>query len=355
MITDPKAHAAIAAARANLAAPKPVITPPKIFTQDEIVNSILTIPTLSETSIEEVDHVILYGEPGTGKTVLAGLLAEFFHVLWFDGDKGLTALINNLPAELTQRINVIKIPDSTMFPIMISTMLKVITGRQVNICIEHGSIDCIVCSKNPEAKKTTLALNQLPKNWVVVLDSQTQMVASAMAQVHYKINPSAVGKDIDDYWRGSGDEVFAYWGALKNIMDKFGNYVKDLNCQFVAISHETLVEMEVKGEKKIAPVSGSDNSSRSYAKYYGTQVHAKKSNFRITYSSSATASNTVQSKSRANVALEKEQTPSLLHIFRPKEAPELLKGSYNEWYLAEGWKPKAERKLVAPKPKEILP
>lgn len=326
-----------------------------ILNQEQLLASLNSIPTLLDTSNDEVEHILLYGEPGTGKTNQAGLLAEFFNVLWFDGDKGLTTIINSLPPELQKRIHVIKIPDNTMYPIMISTMLKVITGRQINICTEHGVVDCSDCAKN-NLTRIDIALNQLPKNWVVVMDSQTQLVASGLALSYWKLNPAGIGKeDINDYWRGTGDDVFAYWGGLKNVMDKFGSYVKDLQCQFVSISHETMVKMEDNVTLNIAPVAGSDNSSRGYAKYYGTQVHCRKVNGAMTYTTGAVASNRIQTKSRSGIMLEKKKTPALLHIFKPQEAEELLKGSYTEWYFIEGWKDKADRKLIVPKPKEVLP
>src|SRR6266702_5178377 len=111
---------------------------PKLLSSEEIVSGLLALPSLVETSVDEVDHVIIYGASGTGKTTLAGLLAEFFHILWFDGDKGMTALIHNLPVELVSRIHPIKIPDTPLNPIMVSTMLRAITGRQTEICLAHG-------------------------------------------------------------------------------------------------------------------------------------------------------------------------------------------------------------------------
>lgn len=328
---------------------KPV--PAKLLTKEELLLGLQSIPNLVEVSDDEVEHVLLYGEPGTSKTTQAGLLAEFLNVLWFDGDKGLTALLNALPKELRERIHVIKIPDSTQYPVMVSTMLKVITGRQVNICMEHGRVDCPECKE----RIVTVALNQLPKNWVVVMDSQTQFVASALALSYWKLHKAEVGKqDIDDFWRGVEGEMFAYWGGVKNVMDKLGSYIKDLKCQFISISHETMVKMEDNVTINIAPVAGSDNSSRGYAKYYGSQVHCRKINGAISFTSGAVASNRIQTKTRSGVYLEKQVTPGLIHLFRPQQAEQLLKGSYTEWYLKEGWKDKSERKSLPPAPKGVL-
>lgn len=326
-----------------------IISPPKLLTSEELSAGLLALPSLLETSIEEVEHVIIYGPSGTGKTTLAGLLAEFFNLLWFDGDKGMTALINNLPPELLKRIIPIKIPDNTMNPIMVSTMLRVITGRQTWICYEHGSAMCPYC-QSTEKQKMYVALNELPKNWVAVMDSQTQFVASAMALTYYKINPLQLGKDVDEFWRPEKGQGYAFWGGMRNITEKFGNYMKDLNCQFVSISHDLEVT-EGSGENEHVvgkvPIAGSENASINFARYFGTEVYAKVVNHKHIFITSSTYSNLEQTKSRSNVKLEEQKVPSLIHVFRPKEANELLKGSYNEWFFGD-------RKLPAPKPKGII-
>ncbi len=322
---------------------------PKLLSSEEIVSGLLALPSLVETSVDEVDHVIIYGASGTGKTTLAGLLAEFFHILWFDGDKGMTALIHNLPVELVSRIHPIKIPDTPLNPIMVSTMLRAITGRQTEICLAHGIVSCPMCISNT-AKKVTVAINTLPKNWVVIMDSQSQFVASALALSYYKVNPQMIGKESDEYWRGVKDEMFAYWGGARNVVEKFGSYVKDLRCQFIAISHELFITEGTgvnERVKSIVPIAGSEAASVNYARYYGTEIHAKLMNYQHKFISSTTYSLTEQAKSRSNIKLEEKKVPSLIHIFRPKEAEELLKGSYNEWFFSD-------RKLPQPKPKEIL-
>jgi AAA domain-containing protein len=328
----------------------PKITPPKLLTSEEITAGLLALPSLLETSDDEVEHVILYGQSGKGKTTLAGLLSEFFNVLWLDGDKGMTALLNNLPPELIKRIHPIKIPDNTANPILAGTILRLITGRQTWVCREHGAALCPSCV-SASKEKTTIALNLLPKNWVVVLDSQTQFVSSAMALTYYKIRPSDLGKDTDEFWRPEAGEGFAFWGGLRNISEKYGNYVKDLKCQYVAISHDLDIK-EGKGENERVvgkvPVAGSENASVNFARYFGTEVYAKIVNHKHTFITSSTYSTLEQTKSRANVKLEEKKVPSLLHVFRPKEAEELLKGSYTEWFFGD-------RKLPAPQPKGVLP
>lgn len=327
------------------------IQPAKILTPADIANGFLEIPSMLETQNLETEHVIVYGGPGTGKTTLAGLLAEFYNVLWFDGDKGLSALQHNLHPELLKRIRPIRIPDNTSTPNFAPTMLKIITGRKVEICREHGSVDCPLCKgRVDKLKYPPIALNDLPKNWVVVMDSMTQFYASARAIAQYKMNPEALKKgDTDVEYKGD----FDFWGVVWNISDKFGNYMKDIRCQFATISHETMAEMEDK-RKKLVPVGGSNTVSSGYAKFFSTEVYADIQNYKVVYRSGNTSKTDVQTKSRSNVFLEYEETPSLLHVFRPEDAKEILKGSYNEWYLKEGWKPPKDRKEKPPTPKEIL-
>lgn len=315
--------------------------------------SLLSIPTLLETGANEVEHIILYGETGTGKTTLAALLSEFFHVLWLDGDKGLTAAISNCHPEMLKRIHVIKIPDNTDYPIMASTILRLVKGTKIKICITHGATDCIVCAQKKDAIQAEVELNKLPKNWVVVMDSQTQFYASVLALSYYKDTKTQPGTGVKIDYKGNWD----YRGYAYQMCDMFGNYMKDLQCQWVSISHELLTEMGDEVTKKIVPIGGSQNISSNYGKWFGSQVYAKRANGKHNFMSSSLYSAGVQTKSRSNVVLEAKQTPSLLHIFRPSEAEQLLKGSYTEWWLEEGYKDISKRskgKEVAPKPKEII-
>lgn len=337
---------AITTPAGQLAKPNPTT----ILTPQDMAAGLLSLPSLAESKIDETDHVIIYGEPGSGKTTLAGLLSEFYNILWFDGDKGLTALKHNLHPDMLKRIIPIRILDNSSTPNFCMTMLKVITGKPYKICIGHGIVDCPIClvAKTPFA---SIELNKLPKNWVAVMDSQTQFWTSTMAFAYYKDTGKNLGQDVPEDYKGQ----FDYWGIARNIVEKFGNYLKDLPCKFVSISHESLEEME-NNTKKLVPIGGSSNANKSYAKYFGTEVNAKIINNKHTFYTSTTATIGVQTKSRANIALELKTVPSLLHVFNPDIADEQLKGSYSEWYFKEGWKPKEKRdvKILIPNPKEIL-
>lgn len=342
------------AANPSTAAPSataPAKPAAKITTPEEMAAGLMNLPSLQDTQIDETDHVILYGEPGSGKTTLAGLLAEFYYVLWFDGDKGLTALKHNLHPELLKRIIPIRILDNTSTPNFCMTMLKVITGKPHNICLEHGIVECPLC-KTGGKPFATVELNKLPKNWVAVMDSHTQFYSSTLAFAYYKNTGKNIGTDTDDTYKGD----FDFWAIARNMVEKYGNYLKDLKCKYVSISHESLETME-NNTKKIVPVGGSSNANKNYAKYFGTEVNCKIVNAKHVYYTSTTGNASVQTKSRANIALELKSVPSLLHVFEPDLADEQLRGSYTEWYFKEGCKPKEKRdpKIVMPNPKEVLP
>lgn len=322
----------------------------KVVTQDMMTAAMLAMPSLAETSIDETDHVITYGEPGTGKTTLAGLLAEFYYILWLDGDKGLTALKHNLHPELLKRIIPVKVLDNSSTPNFCMTMMRVITGKPVKLCLGHGIAECPICIAG-QKQFITVELGKLPKNWVAVMDSHTQFYVSVMAFAYYKRTNKNIGGDTDDAYKGDHD----YWAICRNMVEKYGNYLKDLPCKYVSISHESLEEME-NNLKKLVPVGGSSNANRNYAKYFGTEVNAKIVNGKHVFYSSTTATPGVQTKSRANVALELKAVPSLLHVFNADIADDCLKGSYSEWYFKEGWKPKEKRdqKILMPTPKAVL-
>jgi hypothetical protein len=245
-----------------------------IITSNSIEQSLMGIPSLLEVGHNEVEHAILYGETGSGKTTLAALLSEFYNVLWIDGDKGLTAAVNNCHPEMLKRIHVIKVPDNTDYPLLCGTVLRLVTGRLQQICITHGTNDCPICKNTPGAKIIPIELNKLPKNWVAVLDSQTQFYASVLAFAYYKDTGKTPGSGIPDDYKGDWD----YRGIAYQMCDKFGNYMKDLTCQWVSISHEVVTEMDDDVTKKIVPIGGSRNISSNYGKWFGTQVYAKRAN-----------------------------------------------------------------------------
>jgi hypothetical protein len=179
----------------------------------------------------------------------------------------LTAAINNCHPEMLKRIHVVKIPDNTDYPIMCSTVLRLVKGTLQKLCMTHGTTDCVICAQTPGAKIIPVELNKLPKNWVVVLDSQTQFYASVLAFAYYKDTGKISRSGVPDDYKGDWD----YRGIAYQMCDMFGNYMKDLKCQWVSISHEVVTEMDDEVTKKIVPIGGSRNISSNYGKWFGSQ------------------------------------------------------------------------------------
>ena len=79
------------------------------------------ISTLEST---KVHRCMLFGPPKTGKTLLAGKLAEFYDLIWIDIENGHDVLFQ-LPTEWQERIELIALPDTRSYPIAIETCLKI--------------------------------------------------------------------------------------------------------------------------------------------------------------------------------------------------------------------------------------
>ena len=250
---------------------------------------------LSQRTASKHHHILLFGPPKSGKTFLAGKLAEQFDLIVFDCENGSNTLFQ-LPEAQQERIELISIPDTRGYPIAIETMLKVIKGNAVTICDEHGKISCSVCRKD-SAPFTDVHLNELPLTSIVIIDSLTQLTNSAIAHIT-KNQPDDYKLDYDD------------WGNLGKLMDTFLSYVQQAPFNVICISHETEVKM-VDGKDKIVPTAGTRNFSRNTAKYFDEVVYCEVKNKQHVVGSSTTYANNILTGSRSGNVL----TDSLIPIF----------------------------------------
>lgn len=250
-------------------------------------------------------RVLIFGAPKSGKTQLAATLASQFNLIWFDLENGYGTLLK-LPKDQQERIELISIPDSKTFPIAIETMLKVITGNEVNICEEHGKVSCPLCQKDVSAKWSKVCLKELSNETVVVIDSLSQLSNSAIAFIT-KNQP-------DDYKMDFSD-----WGNLRAIVEKFLSQIQQARYNVVCISHEEEVEME-DGRKKIVPVCGSSKSSRNTAKYFDHVLYCELKNKKHITASSTTYANNILTGSRTDVFMDADVNPTLLSIFKKQDA-----------------------------------
>lgn len=257
---------------------------------------------LSDKKLSATHRALVYGEPKSGKSELAGRLAEHFKLLWFDFENGFVTL-TKLPLAWQERIELVSIPDTKVMPIGIETALKIINGTEVKICDAHGKVNCPKCTPT-NLPYTTVCLNSVSDDTIVVFDSLTQLASSAMNNIT-KAQPELYKPEWHDY-RAQGQ-----------LMDKLLSQIQQASYNVVCITHEVEVEME-DGKKKLVPVAGTASFSRNTAKYFDHVVRCSIQNKKHNFFSSTTASLQAISGSRTDVELEKDEKPSLLRIFKPE-------------------------------------
>lgn len=256
---------------------------------------------LSSLSPSTTQRVLLYGPPKTGKTEIAGALSSDFDLLWFDLEAGKDTLFK-LPQSQQERINIISLPDTRGWPIAAETMLKVIKGIKVSICLEHGKVQCLACMKMGRPSED-VCLNEVRAGTIVVIDSLTQLSNSFIAHIT---------KEQDEMYKMQTDD----WGNLAKFVDMFLSYVQQLRCHIICITHDTTAELE-DGKERVVPVMGSRNSSRNVAKYFDHVVYAQVVNGKHEFGSSTLYKNGITTGSRSGAVLEKQgKNPSLLDIMK---------------------------------------
>lgn len=257
------------------------------------------------TSMQEskTKRILLYGAPKTGKTRMAAELAEHFNVLYIGLENGHDTLFQ-LPKEHQERIEVLNIPDSRSYPIAIETMLKIIKGSLVKVCEEHGKVGCPICSKNPEAAIMEIELQKLGPDWVVIVDSLSQLSNSAI---------SFLTKGQPDTYKLQTDD----WGNLGKLMEMFLSHVQVAKYNIICISHELGVEMQ-DGKEKLVATAGTRNFSRNSAKYFDEVIYCEMKNKKHTFGSSTAYANNIVTGSRGNFAIEDFEDPKLIYLFKPE-------------------------------------
>lgn len=256
---------------------------------------------LSSKKASQTHRCIIFGAPKTGKSLIAGKLAEHYNLIWVDMENGHEVLFQ-LPEEWQERVELINLPDTRSFPIAIQTCLKMVKGP-VSICEEHGKVACMLCKKQ-ENPSIDVDLPSLGHDTVVVFDSMTQLSNSCIAHIT-KDKPDDYKLDYDD------------WGNLGKLLDVFLSHIQQAGYNVIVISHEIEAETEGK-KKKLVPVGGTRNFSRNVAKYFDHVIYAEVKNKKHVFSSSTTAATTILTGSRTGAILEDGDECSLLPIFKPE-------------------------------------
>jgi hypothetical protein len=265
-----------------------------------------SVAKAKQTIVQENHSILLYGPPKSGKTQLVGTAAKIpaiERIWWFDGENGSSTLTRQgLTDEELKKIILFKIPDTREEPRFIETVLKALTSKnQSRICDVHGRINCPDCAKIPTATYENFLLSECTHKDLVVIDSGSALGTSAL-------NAACMGKDV----------------SYKPLLDDYG-YVSKLlsdaclviqqckNTNFVVITHELLHEGEDKVER-IYPLFGSKQFSINCGKFFGTVVYCFTKLGKHSAASSSTYKPNLITGSRLQVALEKEQAPSMTDI-----------------------------------------
>lgn len=266
----------------------------------------------------KTERVLIYGAPFTGKSTLAGQLAEHFNLIWVDLENGHDVLLK-LPQEWQDRIELVDLPDSRSFPIAIQTCLAMVK-KAVEICNTHGKVSCSICKRQVTDRQdyddgdyndklhnkyfTDIDLNSLSNDTIVVFDSGTQLTNSAIAHIT---------KDQDEDYKLKQDD----WGNLGKLLDVFLSHLQVSKYHVVLITHDTEAEQE-NGKTKLFPVMGTRNFSRNTAKYFKHVVYAEVKNRKHTFTSSTMKNTNIIAGSTDDI----DVTESLLQIFKPELYPD---------------------------------
>lgn len=256
---------------------------------------------LTRAKQSKAKRVLIYGESMTGKTTLAGTLAEKYKVIYFDLEKGYESLLK-LPQSAQENIELISIPDTKIFPIAIETLLKVFTGKEVFVCEAHGKVACPICKKE-SLPETRVCLNELDESYVVIIDSLTQLSASTI---------NFLMKDKEDTAKPEWD-VYRSQGAL---LEKILSCMQQSRHHIVCISHVVESQQE-DGKVKLFPVCGTSNFSRNCPRFFDDVVYVELKNKRHTATCSTTYANNITAGSRLGHSIGEDM--NLLSLFTDSE------------------------------------
>lgn len=257
---------------------------------------------LTDKTASKAKRVLIYGESMTGKTTLAGTLAQKYKLIFIDLESGYESLLK-LPDSAKERIEIISIPDTKIFPIAIETLLKIFTGKEVFVCEEHGKVNCPTCKKE-DKPSSRVCLNELDDSYVVVVDSLTQLSASAM---------NFLMKDMDDLAKPEWS-VYRSQGAL---LEKILSCMQQAKYHIVCISHVVETQDEA-GKTKLFPVCGSSNFSRNCPRYFDDVVYVELKNKKHMATCSTTYANNITAGSRLGHSIGEDM--NLLSLFSNESA-----------------------------------
>ena len=261
----------------------------------------------SDLQVKSRQHVLVYGEPGSGKTQLVSKLAEKgFKLIWFSLDNGHWTIMNKLSDAAKENLDVCVIPDSLDWPVASVVLPRLMEGKEVLLCREHGNVSCSKCKLSGGTLDSYHLHAGLPADTIVVFDHITQYGES----IYNKIT----GGRADSFDAEGVKEALQEYGLLGRHLNKFLSAVQVAPFNIVCIAQVLESESE-DGSKKLSPWVGTKNYSVGVAKNFDHVVYCDVANFKHNFGSATTYKNKLQTKSRSDVAIEKATTPDLSYFF----------------------------------------
>lgn len=248
-------------------------------------------------------RILLYSAPKCGKSVAAGMLAQFYKVIFIDIENALSALVNNIPEEYKANIEYIKLNDSQDNPVAVDLLPEILSGKKVRFCSKHSKKVCLDCRKISDATYEEVELGKLGTETVVVIDSFTQLTDSVIGKVTEDLS-------IEDKLQ------FDHWGEVARRLMKLCSTLQVAPYHVVATSHEQIVKMP-DGKEKLIPTLGSRNTSKAVGRYFDhlIRMEVRNRDF-MSYSSQGTQVNALVG-SRSNLDLT-DPTTQLVDCLRGK-------------------------------------
>ena len=103
---------------------------------------------LTDFKQSNVHKSILYGPPKSGKTAAVELLAKHYNLIWFDGEGGVTTLLNpdlKLTADNLAHVELVQTKDLPHLPLYAELCNEVVKWKTISACNEHGKLNCPLC------------------------------------------------------------------------------------------------------------------------------------------------------------------------------------------------------------------
>jgi hypothetical protein len=247
----------------------------------------------------DASHVMIFGDSKTGKSTLASELAYSFKLIWISMDGG-HRVLSKLSAEAQDNIDIIVLPDTRDFPVAIDTCRKLVKGKPVTLCNNHGMVDCRVCKQHNQPF-SSYEFGTLGLDTIVVWDHLSTLTDSCISLIT-KGKPIDYKLQLDDY------------GSLKFHMSEFLRDIQMAPYNTVCIAQAMEATMEDK-TKKITPAVGSSEFGKLVGQYFDHIVFTKISSRMHRAGSATTYETSVITGSRTDVAIENLPKPTLIPFF----------------------------------------